>query len=226
MLFRSKMDQYGVHINNDGYDWRFTADYGGTLYTPGSAQISMTGYWNIGDTAGTVGYPLIGATNYVDSNPYDVYVQTQNNYFYFRRDGSFELPPSGDIIVDGFWAVGNGYAKIEAYDQVDADPYDIRITADGYYWYFRQDGKLEIPTGGDIVDGDGASVIGKDMKQQVTEDSNYTLQLTDRGGHVYVNYSGLTVYVPTNASVAFPIDRKSTRLNSSHTDISRMPSFA
>ena len=43
------------------------------------------------------------------------------------------------------------------------------------------------------------------MPQQETENVDYTLQLTDRGGHVYVNYTGHTVGIPTNAVVAFPI---------------------
>ena len=56
-----------------------------------------------------------------------------------------------------------------------------------------------------VIDDDGNSVLNRDMIQTLQDSgSDYTIQLTDRGRHIYVVSAG-DIYVPTNASVAFPI---------------------
>ena len=62
-----------------------------------------------------------------------------------------------------------------------------------------------------------------------TADSSGALALQSNGTTVATfNSSGVNagIQVASNAAPAFSADRKSTRLNSSHTDISRMPSSA
>ena len=203
----------GVTITDNGYDWQFTNDNDGVLYAPNSSDIDIGGYWTIGQGNGSIGYPYIGATDNIDTDPYDFVIQagqsdgaTVNNYWYFNRDGNLTLPPSGNIDVDGYWLIGNDTAKIYANAIVTGgEVRDIVIKAGANEWQFLQNAKFKLPVNGDIVNSNGDSVLNKDMPQQETENVDYTLQLTDRGGHVYVNYTGHTVSIPTNASVAFPI---------------------
>ena len=214
------VDGDGVTLTDGGHDWNFSSDRSGVVYAPDSSEIDIGGYWTIGQGAGNLGYPYIGATDNIDTDPYDFVIQagqsngpTVNNYWYFNRDGNLTLPPSGNIDVSGYWQIGwDDHTFIAATDYADPDPYDVVIkagnrtgpTSDNYF-YFTRYGKFQLPVGGDIVNSDGQSVLDKDMPQQKTENVDYTLQLTDRGGHVYVNYTGHTVGIPTNAVVAFPI---------------------
>ena len=203
----------GITISDHGYEWQFTNDRNGVVYAPDSSEIDIGGYWTIGQGNGSTGYPYIGATDNVDTDPYDFVIQagqsngpTVNNYWYFNRDGNLTLPPSGNIDVTGYWLIGNDTAKIYANAIVTGgEVRDIVIKAGANEWQFLQNAKFKLPVNGDIVNSNGDSVLNKDMPQQETENVDYTLQLTDRGGHVYVNYTGHTVSIPTNASVAFPI---------------------
>ena len=63
--------------------------------------------------------------------------------------------------------------------------------------------------------GDGSNLT---VPAAQLADLGATLHEVDRGGDI--------TYHGPGQLVGYPIDRKSTRLNSSHTDISRMPSSA
>ena len=214
-----RVDSYGVTLTDNGYDWQFTSDNSGTLYAPIDSDIDITGYWTIGEVNGTSGYPYIGATNNVDSDPYDFVIQAgyttpgdpgprvvHNNYWYFNRDGNLTLPPSGNIDVDGRWLIGNDTAKIYANAIVTGgEVKDIVIRADAKEWQFLQNAKLKLPAGGDIVNSDDQSVLNQDIPQNaVSANGDYTLVIGDRGKHIYKTGTG-NVLIPTNAAVAFPI---------------------
>ena len=211
-------DGVTIHASSD-YQWQFTSDNNGTLYAPNwygaGSDIDMGGYWAIGQRHGNAGYPYIGATDNVDPDPYDFVIQAGHanrpgsstyNYWYFNRDGSLQLPPSGHINVGGFWQIGSGCVNIQATDVVSmGDAYDLQITANSQYWYFQQDGKFKLPSGGDIVDSNGHSVLNQDIPQHaVSANGDYTIALSDRGKHIYKTGTG-SIYIPTNAAVAFPI---------------------
>ena len=209
------VDGDGVTLTDGSHDWNFSSDRSGVVYAPNSSEIDIGGYWTIGQGNGGVGYPYIGAVNNLDtpqSDAYDFVIQagqsngsTVNNYWYFNRDGSLQLPPSGEIHVLGYWAIGNGYAKIEATDYFEPSPYDLKVTANTKSWYFIQDGKFQLPVDGDIVDSNGDSVLNQNIPQNaVSASGDYTLVIGDRGKHIYKTDIG-SIYVPTNASVDFPI---------------------
>ena len=73
-------------------------------------------------------------------------------------------------------------------------------------WIFEPHGNLTLPSGGDIKNYDGYSVI-KSIPQNLQSSLNdYTLTLADGGKHIYrTEGDGYGVTIPTNASVAFPI---------------------
>jgi len=208
----------GITVNDHGYNWQFTNDFDGVLYAPDNSDIDIEGYWTIGQGNGSVGYPYIGAVNNLNTihtDAYDFVVQagykdggnpTVNNYWYFNRDGNFQLPPSGNIDVTGYWLIGNDTAKIYANAIVTGgEVKDIVIRADAKEWQFLQNAKLKLPVGGDIVNSNDQSVLNQDIPQNaVSANGNYTLVIGDRGKHIYKTGTG-NVLIPTNAAVAFPI---------------------
>ena len=206
----------GITLTDGGYHWQFTSDRSGVVYAPNSSEIDMTGYWTIGQGNGSAGYPYIGAVNNLDtpqSDPYDFVIQagqsngpTVNNYWYFNRDGNLTLPPSGNIDVDGYWLIGNDTAKIYANAIVTGgEVRDIVIRAGAEEWQFLQNAKFKLPAGGDIVNSSDQSVLNQDIPQTaVSAAGDYTLVIGDRGKHIYKTNTG-SIYIPTNASVAFPI---------------------
>jgi hypothetical protein len=204
----------GVTITDNNYDWQFTSDNSGTLYAPIDSDIDITGFWTIGEGNGTSGYPYIGATNNVDTDPYDFVIQagyydgedTLNNYWYFNRDGNMSLPPSGNIDVDGYWLIGNDTAKIYANAIVTGgEVYDLVLRTGAIEWQFLQNAKLKLPVGGDIVNSDDQSVLNQNIPQnEVSANGDYTLVIGDLGKHIYKTGTG-NVLIPTNASVEFPI---------------------
>ena len=214
------LDSYGVTLTTrNGYDWNFDGDSDGVLYAPFNSDIDIGGHWAIGQRHGTSGYPFIGATdNIVDTDPYDFVIQagqdnngSVRNYWYFNRDGNFQLPPSGRIDVDDFWQIGYfEHTYIGATDNVvDTDPYDIRVKVGNFnnntYFYFNRTGTFQLPVGGDIVNSDGGSVLNQDIPQNaVSADGDYTFVIGDRGKHIYKTGTG-NVKIPTNADVAFGI---------------------
>jgi hypothetical protein len=213
-----KVDWYGTYINTEGYQWNFSNDCNndsyGVLYQPASTAIQTSGYWKIGDYFHDWQHAYIQATDWAYVYPADIMIQTgsydSSHQFAFTRYGALDMQTNGVVQSEGFWYMGDGeghsnYTYIGATDNIGMGAIDVTIAADDTYWYFNRDGNLQLPPGGDIVDNDYYSVLGKDMKQQLSGNGNYTLALTDRGGHVYVNYTGHTVYIPTNASVAFPV---------------------
>jgi hypothetical protein len=206
----------GVTITDNTYDWQFTNDRDGVLYAPASSEIDIGGYWTIGQGAGNSGYPYIGAVNNLDtpqSDAYDFVIQagqsngpTVNNYWYFNRDGNLTLPPSGNIDVDGYWLIGNDTAKIYANAIVTGgEVYDIVLKTGAIEWQFLQNGNFKLPADGDIVNSSDQSVLNQDIPQNaVSAAGDYTLVIGDRGKHIYKTNTG-SIYIPTNASVAFPI---------------------
>ena len=211
------VDGDGVTLTDNGYDWQFTSDRDGVLYAPNSSEIDIGGFWTLGDFNNNSGYPYIGATDNVDTDAYDFVIQagqdvsgSVRNYWYFNRDGNLQLPESGRIDVTFYWQLGwNNHTYIAATDNVDPDPYDIQIKVgnigDNTYFYFNRTGTLQLPPGGDIVDENGDSVLNQNIPQNaVSASGDYTLVIGDRGKHIYKTDIG-SIYVPTNASVDFPI---------------------
>ena len=212
------VDWYGTKINTEGYHWNFSNDCNndnyGVLYQPESTAIQTSGYWKIGDYFNASQNAYIQATNWSDAYAADIKIHTGNyggsHTYVFTRYGELDMGVGGSVQSEGYWYLGDSegytsYTYLGAVDNIDSDPKDVLIAANDTYWYFNRDGNFQLPPGGDIVDSDYYSVLGKDLKQQLTNNVDYTLALSDRGGHVYVNYTGHTLYVPTNAAVAFPI---------------------
>ena len=83
--------------------------------------------------------------------------------------------------------------------------------------------------------GGGSDTIGRLIGQKLTERFGQTFFVENRagaGGLVGMEMAakaepdGYTLYLASGSGTVNAVDRKSTRLNSSHTDISRMPSSA
>ena len=213
------VDYYGTTIETEGYQWNFTGDCNGddygVVYQPDSALLQTPGYWKIGDYQGDwtqqsfiQGYDYYGG-------PGDIRLYTYGqgegyHNFYFTRYGEIDAGWDAYFQSTGYWSVGDGeghvsYTYIGATNNLSLDhPYDITIVADNTYWYFNRDGKIQLPPGGDIVDSNYISVLGKEMVQTKVTSGDYTLVYNDRGGHIYNTGTG-KIKIPTNAGVAFPI---------------------
>ena len=221
-----KVDYYGVQIfsgsaNNSGNDarWTFsndcTGNNWGTLYQPDGAVIQTSGYWAIGDYNGDSQTAYIQATNWSSSYPADLLFSAEgydsDAVYVMNRYGTLEVVDGDGVFQSsGEWAVGDyhnsdSYTYVGSYPNQGGDAYDITIAANDTYWYFNRDGTFQLPVGGDIVDHDGHSVLDRDMPQTAkSSNGNYTVQLSDRGRHIYVTSTG-DLLIPTHASVAFPI---------------------
>ena len=146
----------GITITDNGYDWQFTNDNDGVLYAPFSSDIDIGGYWTIGQGNGGVGFPYIGATDNIDTDPYDFVIQagqsdgpTVNNYWYFNRDGTFQLPVDGDIVDSNGDSVLN---KDIPQNVVSANgDYTLVIGDRGKHVYKTGTGDVLIPTNADVA---------------------------------------------------------------------------
>ena len=82
------------------------------------------------------------------------------------------------------------------------------ITVDAKTWSFGVDGKLRLPTPGDIVDSNDESFL-KDIPQNYPtgfSEGIYALQASDRGRHILIDgEDGNSITVPTDASAPMPI---------------------
>ena len=214
-----RVDWYGTQISTEGYSWYFSDDCNndnwGVLYNPQSTNIQIPGYWKIGDYFYDWENAYIRAIDWAAPGPSDILIHTGNydgNHEYaFTRYGQLDMRVNGKVQSEGYWYFGDGegytsWTYISAVDNIDSGARDIAIASDNVYWYFNRDGNFQLPPGGDIVDSDYQSVLGKDMIQnpQNTGD-DYTLQLSDRGGHIYKIDTSGDILVPTNDAVAFPI---------------------
>jgi Major tropism determinant N-terminal domain len=214
----TKVDQHGTTIHTQSIEWLFSADCNedgyGVFYNPDSVAIQAAGYWKIGDYFEDWTGTYIQATDYSGEQPGDVEITAEGPdgqaSFVFDRLGTLTFDTGNGIIQsNGEWAIGDynnddSYTYIGSYPNIDDGAYDIIVSANNTFWYFNRDGNLQLPPGGDIVDNDYVSVLGKEMPQNAVTSGNYTLQLTDRGKHIYNTGTG-DVRIPTNASVAFPI---------------------
>jgi Major tropism determinant N-terminal domain len=214
----TKVDKYGTTISTEGYQWNFTDDCNdqdwGVLYQPDSALIQTGGYWKIGDFQGNWSdHSYIMGYDYY-TGPGDIKLHAGqdldnvNHNFYFTRWGELDMDYDGYVQSTGYWRMGDGegsdsYTYVGATDNIDSNAYDIEVAANNVYWYFNRDGNFQLPPGGDIVDHDYVSVLSREMAQTLVTSGNYTLQLGDRGKHIYNTGTG-DVLIPTN-SVAFPV---------------------
>ena len=82
------------------------------------------------------------------------------------------------------------------------------ITVGAKTWAFGVDGKLRLPTPGDIVDSNGESFL-KDIPQNYPtgfSEGVYVLQDSDRGRHIVIDgEQGNSIMVPTDATAPMPI---------------------
>ena len=62
----------------------------------------------------------------------------------------------------GDWFIGssNFNTNIRGIDEIDSEPRDIEVRANGETWLFGRDGNLYLPPSGDIKDSNGDSVLG------------------------------------------------------------------
>ena len=213
-----KVNYHGTTINTEGYSWNFSDDCNGddwgVIYNPESTNIQIPGYWKIGDYFYDWENAYIQATDWAYPGPGDVKINTGNyggnHHFVFTRFGQLDMGINGSVQSEGYWYIGDseGYTSftyMAATNNIDNDAKDVLIAADDIYWYFNRDGNFQLPPGGDIVDDNYISVLNKDMPQNaVSAAGDYTLVIGDRGKHIYKTNTG-SIYIPTNASVAFPI---------------------
>ena len=110
-------------------------------------------------------YIKVGQTNGVNIAAYDRVADLGNQKTWnFGNTGDLSLPVDGGIVFDrnntsirvgmGFHIASGEGISLEAIDQTDPD----NLIYKG--WYFNPDGSLTLPLGGDIMDSNGASVLG------------------------------------------------------------------
>ena len=200
-----------IHAGDGGsYNHQYVFDRYGMLDMETDGHIQSEGYWSLGDTQGNTSYTYIGATDNINGGDiYDVEIVANDTYFYFNHDGTIQFPTDGGVQGEGYWSIGDkkgnsSYTYIGATDNISGgDVYDIEIAANDTYFYFNNNGTIQLPVNGDIVDDSSQSVL-RDMPQTLVTSGDYTIQLTDRGRHVYNTGTG-NILIPTNASIAFPI---------------------
>ena len=87
------------------------------------------------------GYNSTAALNY------DYQVDVDNAHLTIRGDGRWDIGSS------------NFDTKIFSIAEIDPDPLDIIVRANNNDWMFDRNGNLTLPTGGDILDSNGDSVL-------------------------------------------------------------------
>jgi len=219
-----KVDWYGTYINTEGYTWHFTDDCNGDdwgiLYQPDSAGIQTGGYWWIGDYQSNYSngnsHTFIQGTSWSNTYPTDLLFSAEgydgDAVYVMDRYGTLEVVYGDGVFQStGNWAIGD-YKNDDSYtyiganaNVINADPFDIIVSADNTAWYFNRTGTLQLPVGGDIVDDNGDSVLIRNLPQTLHEnDQDYTLLLTDSGRHIY-NIDTGNILIPKDADVDFPI---------------------
>ena len=144
-------------------------------------------YVGIGDT------DLVNGTSYIEQ---------------FHFDNTSLYTPDGDYMYIYNYQSGGNNGGIQLYwDEtcsVSIDHNGVTLNAFGNNWYFNSSGNIVLPVDGDIQDSSNNSVL-RDLPQTLQNSgTDYTIQLTDRGRHVYVVSNG-DILIPTNANQAFPL---------------------
>jgi hypothetical protein len=131
-------------------------------------------------------------------------------------NGGFIEITAGDVIESGGNANNVGGSVTISAGRARSDSTKsgaVKIRAGGNVnsptqneWVFNANNILILPANSDIKNSDGFSVIKSIPQNQQSSFSDYTLQLSDAGRHVYKDDGdGYGVVVPTNDSVAFEI---------------------
>ena len=222
------------NTNQLANQWNFFED-GATQfpYNPSSARTSSGDFLKfrlsgaqkiIGTDNGDVDYPNVdrivisGGDGYGTGEGGDIYL-------WAGRSGA-NGGSGGDIKVDA----GNSYANseggtikirggnsdggtggfVELWTGTGATGAPITLSAwngGGWnQWVFQPHGNLVLPSGGDIKNYDGYSVIKSIPQNEQSAAADYTLVLSDAGKHIYKNDgAGYSVVVPMNADVDFEI---------------------
>jgi hypothetical protein len=143
-----------------------------------------------------------------------------NNVWEFGTNGDITLPGGIEFdrnntsirIGQGFHIASGEGVSIESIDQTDPDNLIYKT------WYFNLDGDLTLPEGGDILDSNGASVLGgSSIASGVSiTDDNLLIQLTDSNGDgldirsIVLNSSDLEVASTELSSNGFVINTNVT----------------
>ena len=141
----------------------------------------------------------------------------------YRGAGAFQLvidtpetTPSAPACTNSETFAGS-VVPIPDFDAFPAGPYDDQLFGDR--WFFSGPGTHT----GCVVGGQGATVALQLQRYNSTARTYINIATAvSRDGSV----EQMTFDVPEGFAIYRWVDRKSTRLNSSHTDISRMPSSA
>lgn len=145
----------------EGYDGNaiYVMDrYGMLEVSTGDGVFQSTGYWAIGDYNGNDNYTYIAATDNIDQNANDITVVASSQYWYFNRDGTFQLPPGGDIVDDNGDSVLN--MDIPQNHQTSGDDYYLQITDRGRHIYKTDaTGNIIIPTNASVDFPIGTSIV-------------------------------------------------------------------
>jgi hypothetical protein len=216
--------------DNASHEWKFNPD--GSFDVPNQSSSVRTGSGQflklrnnsnqkiIGTENGNVDYPTVDRIVISGGDGYDT-GEGGDVYLWAGRSG-LNGGSGGDIKVDAGNAYngteggtvkirgGNSDTGIGGFIEVRAGTggsnADIRLIAGNNQWTINENATLSLPVGGDILNSDGYSVIKSIPQNQQSSYSNYTLQLSDAGKHVYKDEGdGYGVEVPTNASVAFAV---------------------
>jgi len=183
-----KISTYGE--GDGGHNFYFTRygeldmDYDGYVQSPG--------YWRMGDGEGFDSYTYIGATDYVDSDPYDIEIAADDTYFYFTREGKIVLPLGGDIVNDNGDSVLN---KDMPQNKVTSGDVVLALTDRGGHIYNTGTGNVKVPTNASVAFPIGTVIT------IISADNAFAVQPVSSGTTVIiVSNSGASTSVPIPAN--------------------------
>jgi hypothetical protein len=190
-------DGAGIHsLNNRGRMWfdstnNFYIVVDDTYQHSFSAngKVTFGGGYTFPNVAGTNGQILVtnssGVLSWQDqAGLTNIFDQTLNSYdnvgFNLVSSPSYDFPNAGGISQQG-GDLGryNIFINAESNVVIDTDE-------GGYQWVFGNDGNLQLPAGGDIVDSNGDSVLGGGASTGNITFSDTTM--TSTNGSIYIGF--------------------------------------
>ena len=133
-----------IHAGNYDGNHQYVFDRYGKLDMDYDGIVQSRGYWAIGDYYNDDSYTFVSATDNIDSGAYDIAVAADDTYWYFNRNGNFQLPPGGDIVDDN----GDSVLSKDLPQVLQNTGYDytLQYTDRGRHIYVVSAGDILVPT--------------------------------------------------------------------------------
>lgn len=133
-----------IHAGNFDGNHHYVFDRYGKLDMDYDGVVQSRGYWAIGDYNNDDSYTYVAATDNINPGAYDITVVADDTYWYFNRNGTFQLPPGGDIVDDN----GDSVLSKDLPQVLQNTGYDytLQYTDRGRHIYVVSAGDILVPT--------------------------------------------------------------------------------